>query len=242
MYCPNCERLNADDAKYCMNCLTDLKTGKSKWCPVCKEMNPLDAEYCNACGHDLGRIAVTYVTDYDERPAPGDSVYAGFWLRLLALIIDDAIMSTVRSIFAVPLIMAIPMLPGVEETTEEPAFSLFSLIAIGTLIFFLVLEYLYYALMESSSLQGTLGKVALNIVVTDLDGNRISFGRASGRFFGRILSAMIFYIGFLMVAFTPRQQALHDMLAGCLVIRKKPESEEESLSRDMLWNEEPASS
>ena len=83
-----------------------------------------------------------------------------------------------------------------------------------------ILHWLYFALMESSTWQATLGKKALGLEVTDLEGKRIGFGRASGRFFGKILSALILWIGFIMAGFTERKQALHDMLAGTLVIRK----------------------
>jgi uncharacterized RDD family membrane protein YckC len=82
-----------------------------------------------------------------------------------------------------------------------------------------VVSRLYAALMESSSKQATLGKMALGVRVTDLDGNRIGFGKATGRHFAKILSALILGIGFLMVAFTQRKQGLHDMLAGTLVMR-----------------------
>jgi uncharacterized RDD family membrane protein YckC len=74
--------------------------------------------------------------------------------------------------------------------------------------------------MESSSKQATLGKLALGIVVTDLNGNRISFGRATGRYFGKIVSGMIFAIGYIMAGFTEKKQALHDMIASCLVVLK----------------------
>jgi uncharacterized RDD family membrane protein YckC len=74
--------------------------------------------------------------------------------------------------------------------------------------------------MESSAWQATLGKKILGLKVTDLSGNRITFARASGRFFGKILSGMILGIGFLMAGFTARKQALHDILAGCLVLRQ----------------------
>jgi len=80
--------------------------------------------------------------------------------------------------------------------------------------------WLYFALMESSSKQATLGKMMIGVIVTDTDGNRISFGRASGRYFAKIPSAIILMIGYIMAAFTKRKQALHDMMAGCLVIRK----------------------
>jgi len=81
-------------------------------------------------------------------------------------------------------------------------------------------NWLYYTLMESARYQATLGKIVVGAIVTDLNGNRISFARANGRYFGKWISGAIFDIGFLMAAFTEKQQALHDILAGCLVIQK----------------------
>ena len=83
-----------------------------------------------------------------------------------------------------------------------------------------VASWLYFALMESSNKQATVGKMALSIKVTDINGNRLTFGRATGRYFGKILSGMILYIGFIMAGFTEKKQALHDMIAGCLVVNK----------------------
>jgi uncharacterized RDD family membrane protein YckC len=82
-----------------------------------------------------------------------------------------------------------------------------------------VAGWLYFALMESSAKGATLGKMALGLRVTDLSGNRISFGRATGRYFGKIVSGMIFSIGYIMAGFTQQKQALHDIMAGCLVVR-----------------------
>jgi uncharacterized RDD family membrane protein YckC len=79
--------------------------------------------------------------------------------------------------------------------------------------------WLYSALQECSSQQATIGKRVLGIKVIDLAGQRISFGRATGRYFGKIISGMIMYIGFIMAGFTDRKQALHDMMAGCLLVR-----------------------
>ena len=73
--------------------------------------------------------------------------------------------------------------------------------------------------MESSSRQATLGKMALGLKVSDLKGNRISFARASGRHFAKIVSGMILLIGYIMAGFTNRKQALHDMIAETLVLR-----------------------
>jgi uncharacterized RDD family membrane protein YckC len=75
--------------------------------------------------------------------------------------------------------------------------------------------------MESSRYQASLGKMALGIVVTDLSGQRISFGRATGRHFAKIISKITIYIGYMMAGWTQQKQALHDMIAGCLVIRKR---------------------
>jgi hypothetical protein len=86
----------------------------------------------------------------------------------------------------------------------------------------IIAMWLYFALMESSPRMATLGKMAVGLVVTDADGQRIGFGRASARFFGKILSGLVFAIGFLMAGFTARKQGLHDMLASTLVLNKDP--------------------
>ncbi len=85
----------------------------------------------------------------------------------------------------------------------------------------LVVTWLYHALMESSEWQATVGKKALGLVVTDMGGQRVSFARATGRHFGKIITNMVpMFIGYIIVGFTERKQALHDMIAGCLVLRR----------------------
>jgi len=88
-----------------------------------------------------------------------------------------------------------------------------------TFILLLFGSWLYEALLESSSYQATLGKMIFGMKVTDLNGHRISFGRATGRHFAKWLSTMILCIGYIMVGFTERKQGLHDLLAGTLVRR-----------------------
>jgi uncharacterized RDD family membrane protein YckC len=84
-----------------------------------------------------------------------------------------------------------------------------------------LVSWLYYALSESSSWQATLGKKMLNLKVTDMTGQPISFGRASGRFFAKIVTGMIpLAIGYIIAGFTEKKQAIHDMIASCLVLRK----------------------
>jgi len=89
-----------------------------------------------------------------------------------------------------------------------------------TFILLLFGSWLYEAFMESSSYQATVGKMIFGMKVTDLNGNRISFERATGRHFAKWLSGVILGIGYIMVAFTERKQGLHDILAGTLVPRK----------------------
>jgi uncharacterized RDD family membrane protein YckC len=135
----------------------------------------------------------------------GTTTYAGFWRRVVAVIIDGLILSVVT----VPLTLAVGAGDTYAEAARSSAASSVSA----------VVTWLYYALMESSARQATLGKMALGIIVTDIEGRRIGFGKATGRHFAKILSALILGIGFLMVAFTQRKQGLHDILAGTLVIR-----------------------
>ncbi|HET6454033.1 MAG TPA: RDD family protein [Armatimonadota bacterium] len=79
--------------------------------------------------------------------------------------------------------------------------------------------WLYCTLMESSSRQATLGKMALGIIVTDMNGHRVSWGRANARYWSHIVSNMILMIGYIMTGFTEKKQALHDMIAGTLVLK-----------------------
>jgi len=138
--------------------------------------------------------------------------YAGFWMRFLAYLIDTILMSAV--FFPVGFVLGLTI--GASGGDENaPALALAGSASRGVSI---VVGWLYFSLLESSSWQGSVGKKLLGLRVVDMNGERISFGKASGRYFGKILSAMICLIGFIMAAFTEKQQALHDMLAGTLVV------------------------
>lgn len=152
--------------------------------------------------------------------------YAGFWWRFLAYIIDDLIIGAVSWIFALPIlaIFGISMYSFSEAgmNPDDAELLLIPIIMAGSSIGFLaiIVQWLYFALMESSKHQGTLGKIVLKIKVTDVEGNRINFARATGRHFGKILSGMILMIGYIMAGFTEKKQALHDILASCYVIKE----------------------
>ncbi len=145
-------------------------------------------------------------------------LYGGFWIRLLAHLIDHLILSAV----AAPLFFAM-VLPSIlrviqqaqrdQEPSPEMIITIVSSVFVYVVLAF-VGQWLYEALLTSSSWQATIGKRVLHLKVIDEAGNRISFGRATGRFFAKILSSMFMCIGFIMIAFTERKTGLHDMLAG----------------------------
>jgi uncharacterized RDD family membrane protein YckC len=155
---------------------------------------------------------------------PTNVSYAGFWKRFIAYLIDDIILGVagLAVILFVGALFGLSLFSLLSDDAESTvALIVAAASAIGLAILALMaVGWLYYAMMESSSNQGTLGKMAIGIKVTDLEGNRISFGKATGRYFGKIVSGMILYIGFIMAGFTERKQALHDIMAGCLVVNK----------------------
>jgi len=139
--------------------------------------------------------------------------YAGFWWRVLAYLIDAVIFSVV--FFPLGVIVGVVLVwSGADE--NSPLVPVIKIVLNG---FEFLVGWLYYAFLESSPWQGSLGKKLLGLRVTDLNGNRISFARATGRYLATILSTMICFIGFLMVAFTEKKQGLHDLLAGTLVLQ-----------------------
>jgi uncharacterized RDD family membrane protein YckC len=92
-----------------------------------------------------------------------------------------------------------------------------AIVSVLWLLAAVIIPWLYTAVQECSASQATLGKRLLTLKVTDLEGRRISFARASGRFFASLIPS--FGIGYCMALFTRRKQALHDIIAGCFVIR-----------------------
>ena len=159
-------------------------------------------------------------------PEKSEVRYAGFWLRFVAYLIDDLVLGLAGFLLSLPFVGGIVLSAiGIGENSDFDEKTVLGIAGIlgsvmGLVIVIAVLGWLYFALMESSKSQATLGKMALNLKVTDMDGNRISFGRATGRYFGKIISGMILYIGYILAGLTEKKQALHDMMASCLVVRK----------------------
>lgn len=191
--------------------------------------------FCGSCGrpivgYNVGQVASAapsagVIAPLGGVPVAGATTYAGFWLRFVAAIIDGLVLAIPLAFIAFLLIAsAVPFLTH----AQDPMTIIVTILPriFFLLIIYLVASWLYWGLMESSAWQATLGKKALGLQVTDLAGSRPTFGRASGRFFaGRGISfvpsigGLYFLIDCIMAGCTEKKQALHDMIASCLVIR-----------------------
>ncbi len=154
--------------------------------------------------------------------AGGEVVYAGFWKRVAAYMIDAMVIGVATQIVQLVVMGLFFGLNASSMTNPETMFSS------GAGILFVLALYLvplamnaaYYAAFHASSKQATLGKMAVGIKVVRTDGTRISLARGVGRFFAAMLSGLTLGIGFLMAAFTERKQGLHDMICDTLVVDK----------------------
>jgi uncharacterized RDD family membrane protein YckC len=203
------------------------------FCSKCGAQNFATAQSCQKCGGGLSvglapMPPAIPAQAYAAAPAVAYAAvptarYGGFWMRLLAHLIDHVILGAIAAPFF--FILILPVIGRVIEQAErnqEPSPELIVAIVSSVFVYIILAfvgQWLYEALLTSSSWQGTVGKRLLQLRVTDETGNRIGFGRATGRFFAKILSSMFFYVGFIMVGLTDRKRGLHDMLAGTLVMR-----------------------
>jgi uncharacterized RDD family membrane protein YckC len=188
------------------------------YCVHCGEELLPGAGYCRGCGAPTGRPTTL-----------PRSAYGAFWRRLLASLIDLLVVGIPFWLIVLALVLhgdrfgyhydANPP-PGQSPITGGPSDPVLAALEIT----FAIPTWLYDALLISSRRQATVGQMALGMRVTDLEGGRISFGRATGRHFTSILSGAILGIGYLMIIWTERKQALHDIIAGTLVLRGPPDN------------------
>jgi uncharacterized RDD family membrane protein YckC len=181
---------------------------------------PPGAESCPACGEPLADS----VEEHGNEKAPGNIpprksiVYAGFWFRAAAYFLDTSTLGFVLGgIVLRPILLKNHVGPSFQDawkfyTGDSPQ-------ATALLLLIQLVSWLYFATFESSPWQATPGKKVLGLRVTDLEGKRLSFIRASGRYFGKLISWLLLGLGFVLAGFTEKKQALHDMLASCLVLR-----------------------
>jgi uncharacterized RDD family membrane protein YckC/Tfp pilus assembly major pilin PilA len=177
---------------YCSNCGAPGETGLT---------------VCVKCGAPLAAHPYQSPRAPVSLPQPdSDSTpYAGFWPRAAAFIIDYLIV-----MFGLGMLSGLSV--GLVRSAGAPA-------SLPVLVL-TVAAWLYYAIFESSRLQGTPGKLALGLRVTNRAGEPLGFGAATGRCFGHIVSNLTLGVGYALVLFTQRRQTLHDLMAGALVVRK----------------------
>ncbi|HVM74696.1 MAG TPA: RDD family protein [Candidatus Saccharimonadales bacterium] len=209
MFCSKCGSAIANNSSFCQTCGTPVNPAAA--------LAPASASAVAVSPH-AGVGAIVYASNV---------AYAGFWLRFVAHLIDGVIVGFGMLVLLVPIFFLMggaAMIESLPRHGGEPnpaivggfLFLIFSLAGVAV-----IGQWLYFAYLESGEKQATWGKQVIGIYVTDLAGNRISFGRASGRFFAKIVSGLIpLAIGYIMAGFTERKQALHDMIASCLVLRK----------------------
>lgn len=186
-------------------------------CSQCGHLAGPDHLYCVRCGHPLKTPVIDPAASGQApapvpTPAPAQAAStgspAGFWIRAVALLIDCIVLQVAFTLIGHGDSSLSPASWDEDFLTLSPATD-----GIDCL-----LSWLYWAFCESSSWQGTVGKRALGLKVVDVEGQRISFGRATLRFFAQILSSLFLLMGYVMAAFTLRKQALHDMIAGTYVL------------------------
>jgi uncharacterized RDD family membrane protein YckC len=219
VFCSKCGSNLADNATFCSQCGGPVALAAA--------LAPAGSPGALTSDPSAGGYAVA-AAGYPQGPSYAYTfVYAGFWLRVLAYFIDTAILG----IFAVPILIGAGMAMGIGGVIANlphnngpfadgmpPIFVLFLTVCILVGVFG---TWLYFAALESSEWQGTAGKKLLGLIVTDLQGQRVSFARASGRHFAKLVTSFIpLGIGYAMAGFTEKRQALHDMIASCLVLRK----------------------
>lgn len=205
MFCPECGIRATDAQKFCTKCGTALATHRVPAPASSRPEQPRSSVEPPPLPTQVLQPALSASIAVGA-PKP---VYASFGRRVAAFVIDYFFV-----VFAIGFIAGfIGALRPHGDSSVLP-------------LIMLVLLLLYKPGMEGSSLQATLGKMALGIKVTSLAGSRLNFLHATGRTFAQLLSAAILYVGFLMAGFTKRRQALHDLVAGTLVVRKDCTPEE----------------
>lgn len=199
------------------------------FCSKCGRKTDATGKYCQWCGADM---TVSPVRPSVRRHLPyiRTDEFAGIGRRTLAFFIDLVfiliIELLVTGIFGLSeglrmLYQLVRGYPVVDRFGEEVTGTLVPLpVILSVTILIVVVPWLYYALLERSKDQATLGKMAVRIAVTDMNGSRVSFARASLRHFAKIFTLLTIFIGFFIIPFTSRRQALHDIIAGCLFFRQ----------------------
>jgi uncharacterized RDD family membrane protein YckC len=214
------------------------------FCTKCGSQYSAGTAFCQSCGNPVVAASAPPVPAMAAPAMPAMPVspyaaaspvvygpvvsYGGFWQRFAAYLIDGFITGAAIMVFVIPIVL----LTGVTahlgslahqsgDEMDPAAAALFFTVVFGLAGIAILISWLYHAYLESGEKQATWGKSVMGLYVTDVAGQRISFARASGRFFAKIVTGMIpLLIGWIMAAFTERRQALHDMIASSVVLKR----------------------
>lgn len=177
------------------------------YCPKCGGHNEDADTMCKSCGQPIKR----------------GRELAGFWRRFGAFALDNAVLYllsiVIFLIFAIIGGIGLAII-SVGYSSDVYMNSIVAIVICCTFITKMPVTLFYFAWFESSRYQATPGKIAVGMVVVDLEGKRISFGKAIARTLSKIISAVILGIGFYIIGFTAKRQGLHDMIAGTTVVMK----------------------
>jgi uncharacterized RDD family membrane protein YckC len=220
------------------------------FCTKCGAQYSAGTAFCQSCGNAVVAASAPPVpapsvpAPFPAMAAPPMSVspygsaspvvygpvvsYGGFWQRFAAYLIDGFITGAAIMVLVVPVVMLTGVMAHLGSLAHQPgeemdpaAAAMFFTVMFGLAGIAILISWLYHAYLESGEKQATWGKSAMGLYVTDVAGQRISFARASGRFFSKIVTGMIpLFIGWIMAAFTERRQALHDMIASTVVLKR----------------------
>lgn len=198
------------------------------FCPKCGKETDASGKFCQWCGFDIASIPAKPVIVPEEEEGPEVGVYAGLGRRFIAFIVDAililligivtitffSMMNGLRYAYYI-VAQGAPVTQLTEAGTADAAFGPI-IAAFGMLI--VVIPWLYFAGFESSRSQATPGKVLMHIMVTDMEGNKPTFARVTLRHFGKFISAIPVFLGFLAIGLTKKRQGLHDKIGSCLVL------------------------
>ncbi|THB65984.1 MAG: hypothetical protein D6E12_11495 [Desulfovibrio sp.] len=211
-------------------CIIQAAKETAMYCTQCGQKLADSQQVCPRCGSDRKAETPrpqaprpqTPQRPVPPRPRSESGEYAEFMQRFLAFGLDFVIVGLSTFIILTVVIgilvqMSLPEGASLRDATPQMVNPwTIAMLELGAF----VAQWLYFAILESSRSQGTVGKIALRIKVTDMAGRRISFTKATERYFGKMFSGLLFFYGFVMILFTEKRQGLHDILVKTLVVKR----------------------
>jgi uncharacterized RDD family membrane protein YckC len=231
LFCQKCGELNDSQAQFCRKCGTPQGTGAQF--ASAAPMGPAVTAAAVAPAYEGGGAQIPWPVPQSQAGGTAAVVaqplnagmmfrgYAGFWIRFVAVLIDAAVLSIVIVPLWILIFVAMGAASSMQSASRNPDAAVAVVMTVMPLLMLAIIggNWLYEALLTSSSKQGTLGKMALGLKVVDKNGSRLSFLHATGRHFAKMINGFTFYIGFIMAGFTERKQGLHDLIAGTYVVK-----------------------